>query len=225
MKTRKFAKNLVVTLAMSSSLITPIFIGGPSVFADEQTQYDIQNGNTSFANIDGQEIKTITDKISGEVIALDITTPEEVKTPTGAIMPMAAVIPAADHDVYTKVSTSKVTDWSHKATNPSSTADAVTYSVSISRSNTVSAGGNAEFNGIVSKLSISVGYSNTGSKTETASIQYSIPKGSWVCRAGHQTTKATHHHWHTDTQGTKSGDWTRTANASLKQSWSDKIAG
>lgn len=92
---------------------------------------------------------------------------------------------------YKSHTTTSKTDFEHEASNPSTLADSVTRTVSISHAATVSIGGEASFNALVqgAKISANVGYGYNN--TKSLSVTWSIPQGNWLLRAGNKWVKST----------------------------------
>lgn len=123
---------------------------------------------------------------------------------------------------YKSKTTSTKQDFSHTATNPSSSPDSVSKSASISHSATVNIGGETTFNALVSgaKISANVGYGFNSGKTLT--LTWSVPKGTWELRAGSKWVKSTGTRYYVSPPCNLTKATTVTANYT-HDTWSDKI--
>ncbi|WP_071461415.1 hypothetical protein [Bacillus massilinigeriensis] len=111
----------------------------------------------------------------------------EVKAATNddsTIVPLSCPEVGTYKTSYKSKTTSKKTEFTHYATNNSSTPDSVTRSVAISHVATVNIGGEATFKVLQSgaKINANVGYGCN--KTKTLSTTWSVPKGTWKLTAG-----------------------------------------
>ncbi|KKI91368.1 hypothetical protein WQ54_15200 [Bacillus sp. SA1-12] len=93
--------------------------------------------------------------------------------------------------VYRSRTTSSKTEFTHYASNSSTSTDTVSRSVAITHSATVTLGGKASFDALVSgaEISANVGYGFNNTKTLTKT--WSIPQGSWKLTAGSRWVKST----------------------------------
>jgi len=123
---------------------------------------------------------------------------------------------------YRSHTTSKKTEFTHYATNNSSTTDSVTRTVSISHSATVNIGGEASFNALVSgaKISANVGYGFNS--TKSLAITWFVPKGTWKLTAGSSWVKSTGTRYLVVPPCNNSNPQTVTANYTYA-TWSNKV--
>lgn len=124
---------------------------------------------------------------------------------------------------FNSKTTSSKTEFTHYASNSSSSTDTVSLAVAISHSATVSLGGEASFNALVSgaKVSANVGYGYN--KTKTLTKTWSVPKGSWKLTAGSKWVKSTGTRYKISPPCNLTNPQTTTANYTYA-TWSNKTA-
>ncbi|MDY0393989.1 hypothetical protein ACFSMW_16050 [Virgibacillus halophilus] len=124
--------------------------------------------------------------------------------------------------VHKSTSKSKKTEFIHDASNPSSTTDSVSYSVSVTQSSSANVTASATFKTMVAKAGVSTQVGLGTSKTKKVTMTWSIPKKSkYRLRAGSQWVKesGTEKYWKAGklvSSKTVAGNWTFA-------SWSDKV--
>ncbi|OZI11718.1 hypothetical protein CEW92_10495 [Bacillaceae bacterium SAS-127] len=140
----------------------------------------------------------------------------------GAITPLACPEVGTYTTSYKSKTTSRKTEFTHLASNSSSSPDSVTRSVSITHSATVNLGGEATFKALVAgaKINANVGYGYN--KTKTLSTTWSVPKGRWKLTAGSSWVKSTGTRYKVVPPCNLSNATTVTANYTYA-TWSDKI--